>query len=170
MATDADLITYASALVEKYLDTYFTSTAVTERIDGGSEFLILSKAPIVSITSIVDKDDSDATVSATLYGFYPNEGIVYAENAIDASFNVNPGGKWGPGRRRFEVTYQAGHASTPSDVTLAVLMLVTEFRNRLDPSIKAESLGDYSKTYVDEIMGWNPKVKMILDRYKTRHL
>ena len=168
--SDAALITQASALIEKYLDTYFVTTTTVERIDGGREFLIVTKAPIISITSIVDKDDSDAVVAATLYNFYPNEGLIYAENSLDAAFNVNPGGIWGVGRRRFEVTYEAGYTSAPADIELAILMLVTELRSRKDPSIKEESLGDYTHIHMDEVFGWNPKIKMILDNYKVRQL
>lgn len=170
MATDADLLTYATKVAEMYCNTYFSSTTVVDYLDGGDNELIATKGPIISITSIEDTENDDATLSATAYDFDPKAGIIYIENSIEGFPRVRSNGDWGEGRRRWKVTYQAGYSSMPDDVTWAVLMMATEAGNRLDPSISSESLGDYSKAYMMDVLGLNPKVKAILDRYKVRRV
>lgn len=169
MATDAQLNTYASALILKYCDTYFESTTVTDYIDGGELYLITCKAPIISITSITDTADNDTVLTASTYDFYPGEGLIYLDSGLDTFSNRTTNPTWGAGRRRYKVIYEAGYAAVPDDITLATLLLITYLRNRQDLSISEQELGDFSVTYRESIMAMPQEVKDILDLYKVRH-
>ena len=169
MATDAQLNQYASAMVLKYLDTYFSSETVVDYLDGGTKFLLTGKAPIISITSIVDTDNSNTTLDSSNYDFYPGEGLIFLDDGIDTFVNDVTSVTWGSGLRRWKITYQAGYTAVPDDVTLAIAMLVTYYRNRPDISLDSQMLGDFSVSYKEAVLGIPPEVKAILDHYRVRH-
>jgi hypothetical protein len=108
-----ELIDLVSEFIEDYCNTTFSSTATTDKIDGGTEFLITTRAPIISITSITDNEDS-TTVTATDYDFYAESGRIYREN--DAVLFPTNQPKWYSGRQRYTVVYQAGYATIPEAV------------------------------------------------------
>lgn len=108
-----ELIDLASEFIENYCNTHFSSTAVTDKLDGGCIDLITTKAPIISITSITDNEDS-TTVSSDDYDFYAKSGRIYREN--DSLIFPNNQPTWYVGRQRFTVVYQAGYAAVPEAV------------------------------------------------------
>lgn len=108
-----ELIDITSEFIEDYCGTHFSSTAVTDKIDGGVEFLLTTKAPIVSITSITDNEDS-TTVATTDYDFYAESGRIYRES--DAVLFPSNKPTWYLGRQRFTVVYQAGYSAVPEAV------------------------------------------------------
>jgi hypothetical protein len=167
MATDAQLNNYASALILTYLDTYFTSTTVTDYIDGGGEYLFTSKAPIISITSITDTSTS-TVLSADTYDFYPGEGMIYRDDGVSLFSVASSNRNWGVGKRRFLVVYEAGHTSIPDEIALATALLITELRNRPDISVSSLELGDYKVMYREAGSLFTPEIKAILDLYKVR--
>jgi hypothetical protein len=106
----AELITLVSETIESYCNTYFESTATTEYVDGGHEYLIVPRSPIISITLIKDTTD-DSTVSSSSYDYYPSEGMIYLKDS-----GLNGLYTWGAGRRRYRVTYHTGFAAVPEAV------------------------------------------------------
>lgn len=109
----AELINIASEFIEVYCNTTFSSDATTDKIDGGQEFLITTKAPIISITSITDLEDSTA-VSTTDFDFYSESGRIYRINDNHLYPGRQP--KWFLGKQRYSVVYQAGYAAVPEAV------------------------------------------------------
>jgi hypothetical protein len=170
MATDAQLNTYCSALILKYLNTYFTSTAITDYIDGGDHYLVTSVAPIISITSITDTANNDTVVTASTYDFYAKEGLIYLDSGLDTFTNDVSNFNWGVGKRRYKVIYQAGYTAVPDDVVLATNLLITYYRNRSDISVNKQDLGDFSTSYAGSVYGMPPEVKAILDPYRVRSM
>ena len=108
-----ELIDITSEFIENYCNTTFSSTSTTDRIDGGHDLLITTRAPIISITSITDNDTSE-TVTSTDYDFYAESGRIYIVN--DSLTFPAPGPKWAQGRQRYTVVYTAGYAAVPEAV------------------------------------------------------
>lgn len=149
------LATQVQAAIEKYCGTKFSSTTTVVRMNGGHKELIVQIGPIISITSIVDKDDSDAVIAATLYDFYELEGMIYKED----------GSTWGLGRRRYEITYQAGYASIPEDVQLAIDTWVAYLTANDSGAISSYKTGDDEETY-HIVTDMPDTVKSLISKYK----
>lgn len=102
--------------LERLVGPLSTQT-VTERLSARSGSpLILSHTPVVSLTSLaytdgttVDVDDLDANLGA---------GLVY--------WNYGTTGYFSTGTRNVTVVYEAGRASLPDDLRLAVLLLAAD--------------------------------------------
>lgn len=86
------------------------STAHEARVRGGGTALVLPVAPAVSLTSVTPADSTALTLS----DLYLNEdaGVVTYESG--GSFSA----------RHYDVVYQAGRATCPADLKLAVKELV----------------------------------------------
>jgi hypothetical protein len=116
-----ELIDLVSEYIEDYCNTYFSSVAVTDKHDGGGEFLFVTKAPIISITSITDNLDS-TVVAATDYDAYLKSGRIYRESNTTLWTSNEP--RWFEGRQRFTIVYQAGHAVIPEAVKWVAYTLI----------------------------------------------
>jgi hypothetical protein len=116
-----ELIDLTSEFIEDYCNTHFSSTAVTQKIDGGGEYLIVDRAPIISITSITDNEDS-TTVDSGDYDFYAVSGLIYRDN--DAILFPDNELTWAKGRQRFTVVCQAGYASVPEAIKWVCYQLI----------------------------------------------
>jgi hypothetical protein len=87
-----------------------TSTATTARVRGGGSALVLPVSPAVSLTSVTPADSTALTL-ADLY-LDTEAGVVTYESG--ATFSA----------RHYTVVYQAGRATCPADLKLAVKELV----------------------------------------------
>jgi hypothetical protein len=87
------------------------STTQTVRVRGCSRSLVLPLAPAVSLTSVTPADSSTALTLSDLY-LDAEAGIVRYES----------GGTFGA--RHYDVVYEAGRATCPADLKLAVKELV----------------------------------------------
>ena len=72
------------------------------------------------------------------------------------------------------VTYTPGYcdtsSNTPKDVQLAAWKWISQIYSRENPSIKSESLGDYSVSYFDMEDNVPKEVAALLENYKTRSI
>lgn len=116
-----ELIDLVSEYIEDWCGTFFSATATTDKIDGGGEFLFVTKAPIISITSITDNEDS-SVVASTDYDFYARGGRIYRESDTIIWPSSEP--TWFIGRQRFTVVYSAGHAAVPEAVKWAAYEVI----------------------------------------------
>jgi hypothetical protein len=132
------------AEVQRYCNTYFSATTLTEDIDGGHVDLITKFRPIISVTSITDVYDS-STVDSDDYVVENNSGLIRL--SIHSSIWTYICKGWPRGRKRFRVVYQTGYSSVPADVQLAIDTLVSIRTNRPDASIASQTIGDYSVSY-----------------------
>lgn len=87
-----------------------SSTATTERVRGGGNGLVVRVTPIVSLTSVTP-------VGGTAY--------TLTDLDVDTTAGVITRASFGPFvTGRYDVVYQAGRATTPDDLLLAVKELV----------------------------------------------
>lgn len=86
-----------------------TATAVTSRVSGRSSALVLPTVPVVSVTSVTGSDSSTISVADLVTD---PAGVV--EYATCGSFPA----------AAYTVVYQAGRASLPADLEMAVLELL----------------------------------------------
>jgi hypothetical protein len=116
-----ELIDIVSEFIEDYCGTFFTTTSVTEKVDGGCEYLIMERAPISSIVSITDNEDS-TTVTSSGYDFYSDAALVYKE--LDVLLWPNITENWGVGKQRYTVVYVAGHSAVPETIKWVAYKLI----------------------------------------------
>lgn len=154
------LVTYASMIIENYINRKLYSATYTEYYDGNNEIkLFLNQYPISTVTTVKLYDYEQQTVLQTYtanedYISYLNEGYIYK------------GSKWTYGHKNFQIVYIAGYSTIPEDIELACNMIVANLFNMPDKSnISAERIGSYSINYLSE-QGLPPQVKSILDNYK----
>ena len=164
--SDADLITQVTAVIEEYCGTTFTETTKTEDVTAHPDgtYLILPDFNIASVTSIVDRFDSDTTVASTNYDVDLSTGLVHIKNwGSSGTLSL-----WKGGTNRYRVVYVTGYDGSPADIQLAASMLCAEFRDRDDRGLSGERLGDYSYTVQDLIHGMSNEVRMILSKYVNK--
>lgn len=144
-----DLIQNAESLLEEYTGTPITAETFTEKYDGGKPIIFLDQSPIdessVTVTDTqgtVDDATDDETVEAKHYRVYPEEGEIVRTSQLGIEK------EWAPGRRRFEVEYDAGLDQHPNwartvEHTLRQSLkhlLVMWYENR-NPDLKSEQMG-----------------------------
>jgi len=115
-----------------HLGVGFASAVRTERLDGGSGFLLPNVRPVTVLTSVTDKISAQV-IPAVLMGDgrfvradatgNPLMRSEFYESGI-GSGDWPQAALWTPGLRRFECVYTAGHAALPPMLKLAILTLV----------------------------------------------
>ena len=123
------LISAASAMWTGKVGPVAGRVSYDERYDGGSPYITLRHAPIVSVTSVVEAWGS--TFNKTLTNSQPDGG---AGSAYDYSADLSSGllirramGVAVPfvgGRQNVHVVYVAGLATVPADIQQAMFLLV----------------------------------------------
>lgn len=147
--------------VKSYIGCVFTAVTATVYADGGHEFLLVDKRPIVSISSIIDTEPSTpTTTTSTLYDFYPDEGMIFLKSGENWSY-----GK----RRKWKITVSHGYESIPEDVQLAIDTWVNHLTDNPSSTLKSYKTGDDSETYVD-VKDMPGQVKSLLMPYKRKGL
>lgn len=168
-----ELIDITSEFLENYCNTTFSSTATTDKIDGGEEFLITTLAPIISITSITDNEDS-TTVTATDYDFYVKSGRIYRVN--DAVLFPTNQPKWYSGRQRYTVVYQSGYAAVPEAVKWVTYELIARNLKILPTSnakgrwTQPEHKNMKDQTAKGMVMVLTPQEQALLAPYRNREV
>lgn len=173
------IIPSVSQAVKTYCGTSFVdfySSAKTEFFDikdNHTTAIMLDESPIVSITSVQERD-GQASAYVTLisensdgsgkYEYTVDEEtdtIFRTEDTTDKAFPK--------GRKAVKVVYTAGYASTPGDLKLALFDLVKyylkdERKERL--SISGAQISNQVTTSLRENIGFPDHIKRILDFYK----
>jgi hypothetical protein len=144
--------------VENYCNTKFSTTSVTEIVEGGGEALVLKHAKIGTLTSVTDRFE-DSVVDSSYYELDSERGMIF----VSVNQSVT---RWGRGVRRYSVVYTTGFAAVPADVQLVINQLEVAFTNN-NPHLAGESLGDYSYSKKQLMHALSPELKTILDRYKN---
>ncbi len=173
-ATVQRVVTAASKLIAKFCArTFEKGTAIVEYPAGyGRSHLIVDRAPILSITSIVELGETLAAGDYTIAGTLAAEGMIYRLDATwpftgrtlgritDSEFAA----QGVSGDDGITVTYAGGYATpgqnsleplvytsvtVPEDLQeAAILASVAMYRRRgIDPNVASESIGDWSVSY-----------------------
>jgi hypothetical protein len=172
-ATIDRVVTAASRAIATYCGRAFEkATGVVEYPAGyGRPHLVLDRAPILAITSIVEFGSTLSASEYTFEGNLANAGMVFrrggaawARTAQDAG-RITPQFDYVQGQSTSDgivVTYDAGFVtpgqkaangaltvSVPEDLQEAANMVAVNLykRRTLDQTLAAESLGDWSVTY-----------------------
>jgi len=164
-----ELIDLVSEFIEDYCNTHFSSTSVTDKIDGGLEFLFTTKAPIISVTSITDLEDSTA-VSTTDYDTYLAEGMIYRKNSVLTFPNQT---SWAAGKQRFSVVYASGYAAVPEVIKWVTYQLIGRHLKVLPSSNNKgrwtqPDMVDVSESKAAFMGMLTPEERTLLARYRNR--
>lgn len=151
------LISNVEASVLRYLKRGpFASTSFTEYYSGDDrEMLVLRHRPVTAVSLVrVDPygyagQGLDAFPSTTAW----TAGTDYFVPQLDASEEngslivaIGSNGKWPIGRGNIKITYTAGYATIPDDLTLAVNQMISAIRAGADKGgpVGSETFGEYS--------------------------
>ncbi|MDI6872096.1 MAG: phage head-tail connector protein [Bacillota bacterium] len=170
------LIDQASGAIMDYCGRPFAKETYKETVPGyGSNRLLLSRTPIVSVASVVA--DSEVIVDYSVEN--PEAGILYRK----VGWRWTPPLGWNvtyypmPGQEEllFAVTYTAGYVlpgdtgtrTLPQAVERACIELVKAWflgRDR-DPALTGQRIGDLQVSY-DPAQAWPPIVERLLAPYR----
>jgi hypothetical protein len=126
------------AAIEKFCNTKFSATALTQKFDGGHDDMIVKIGPIISVTSVTNNTTAVA-VTTTAYAADLEMGAVYR---VDGS-------KWDKDRQKWTLAYSGGYAAIPDDIQLAIDMWVDYLTTNASGAVKSYKTGDDSETYYD---------------------
>ncbi len=104
----------ATELVESYTGRAFARRTLTERRSGGTRALILSRTPVLSVTTVT----ADGT-AVTADSFVLNSAAGVVSYGASGSSGV-----WPRGDSNIEITYVAGYANPPAAARMATLRLI----------------------------------------------
>jgi hypothetical protein len=164
-----NLINRATDIIEKYCNSrrFLTTSYRNEIYDGtGTCYLNLRHYPITAITSLEKRTGDFASPSwdAIDTAFY-----TYTDDTTHGPGQVYYSGGFALGALNYRVTYDAGYATIPTDLTQACIALVTYLKTMTrSPGLKSETLAEYS--YTKEDVGNMIKdlgLDLILDFYRT---
>lgn len=159
----ADYINEATAAISNFCGrTFHREAGIVEKVAGfGSEFLLLSKTPVESISAI---SFDGVTVSSSDYSIHSaGAGMIYNANGWNDtgghSGNLSKTPVGGSRAKLYSVTYTGGYVmpgnsgrTLPYDIERACIEMVKSLVfGRRDSSVKSESVdGVYSVTYADD--------------------
>ena len=168
------LIVSVSQLVKTYcansiIDFYSTNKTETFNIDWNSHIVQLTESPIVSIVSVEERDsyqESYTTLTTTAHEYFIDE-------KTDSIIRTNSGNtykNWPRGAGAVKVVYKAGYASTPADLKLAVIDLVTYYHkdeHKQRQTIAGASIQNQTSTSQRNNVAFPDHIKRVLDLYKN---
>lgn len=151
-------INVCSDRIANYCNRQLTSGAVTEKVHGGmNNMLMLKEWPVTSIQSVsVDLSgqfSEDTVIEPSRYRIIDDGTVVY-----DSVFPYGYG--------NVQVIYTAGYATVPADLEMACLLFVEwlyRFRNTGSIGRSAISKGDESTTILQDIPGI---IKSMIDPFR----
>lgn len=158
------LITSVSGLIKTYCNTSFidyTDTDKTEYItvSTSTNKLFLKETPIISVTSIQEREALGSTYSdfTDLY---------FIDESIDAL--VLETGFWGKGSRKYKVQYKAGYAQVPDEIKMVAANLVTYYHKEQYKTASQSVAGSSLLVPTDNNKVPFPgHIKRVLDQYRV---
>ena len=169
----AQLIVSVSQLVKTYCNNTFVdfvSSAKTEtfNVDYNEPFVQLTETPIISVTSVSERDNPTASYT----GLSINSDY-YVDSVTDTIFRIDASGngkQFKSGKGAVTVVYTAGYTSLPQDLELAVMDLITYYlkdERKSRQTIAGATLANQTSTSQRDNVGFPDHIKRILDLYKN---
>lgn len=168
------LVTSVSQLVKTYCnngirDYYDTNKVETFNIDYSSHMLSLEQSPIVEIVSVEERE----SLTSTYNTLSETNGEYYVDMETDSILRtdgVSGYKSFAPGPGSVKVTYKGGYSSTPADLKLAVIDLVTyyhkdEYKQR--QTLAGASIQNQGTSGQTGNVGFPDHIKRVLDLYKN---
>ena len=176
------LITSVSQLVKTYcgnsiIDFYSTATGgdpanntkkETLSINWASNIVQLTESPLVQVHSVKERD----SLSSAYETLTANEDY-YVDLSTDSIYRTTSSGSaknWANGPGAVEVLYNAGYASCPQDLRLAVYDLVTYYlkdEHKARQTIAGASIQNSSSSSQRNNVAFPDHIKRVLDLYKN---
>ena len=173
------IIPAISQAVKTYCGTSFIdyySTDKTEYYDIKDKYtnaIILDESPIVSITSVEERESQSDSYTTLIFENSDSSGkydYVVDYNADTIFRTTATGDKMFPqGRRAVKVVYKSGYSATPEDLKLACFDLVKYYlkdERKANLSISGAQIQNPVSTSLRENIGFPDHIKRILDFYK----
>ena len=174
----SDLITSVSQLVKTYCNNSFvdfvTGAGKTEdfSIRYGEDFIQLTESPVITIRSVFEREKpsdlysaADELVENTDY---------YLDQTTDSIYRINSDGSrksFKSGTGTIRVTYNAGYSTTPEDLKLAVIDLITYYHKdhhrTARQTIAGASIQNNSSSSRTNSVAFPDHIKRVLDLYKN---
>lgn len=164
------IVPKVSSLVKTYCGRTFidyVSDAKTEYSSGGHTYIYLKEAPILSVSSVEYSADYGATWT-TLTEF--TDYTVDLENDRIYAIPIVYADGFPKLVNAYKITYTAGYESTPEDLKLACLDLVSYYL-KSDMSIKSTRNAGANQTSVEFITSSSmpSHIRRVLDLYKLEY-
>ena len=176
------LITSVSQLVKTYcgnsiVDFYSTATGgdpanntkkETLSINWASNIVQLTESPLVQVHSVKERD----SLSSAYETLTANEDY-YVDLSTDSIYRTTSSGSaknWANGPGAVEVLYNAGYASCPEDLKLAVFDLITYYlkdEHKARQTIAGATLQNQSSSSQRDNVAFPDHIKRVLDLYKN---
>ena len=168
------LIVSVSQLVKTYcgnsiIDFYSVDKTETFNIDWNSHIVQLTESPIVEVSLVQERDsyqESYTTLTTTAHEYFLDE-------KTDSIIRTNAGNtykNWPRGAGAVKVIYKAGYASTPADLKLAVIDLITYYHkdeHKQRRTIAGASIQNETSTSQRNNVAFPDHIKRVLDLYKN---
>lgn len=158
------IISSCSTIVKTYcghafIDYHSTPKVEYINIEPGTHAILMNEWPIVAVSTIETRN-SDGTYTVLDASEY------FVDKGIDTIFMYS--GYWPEGYGAVKITYTAGYSTTPEDVRIATLDLVShyfkeEYKER--KSIGSASIDNTVTSGTSQ--KWPPHVIRILDMYRN---
>jgi hypothetical protein len=176
------LITSVSQLVRTYCGngiTTFYSTATGEdpannkktedfSIKWASNIIQLTESPVVQVHSVKERDNPTGTYTTLV-----ENTDYYVDYSTDSIYRITSSGgakNWSNGPGTIQVSYNAGYASCPEDLKLAVIDLVTYYHkdeHKTRQTIAGASIQNQSSSSQRNNIAFPDHIKRVLDLYKN---
>ena len=176
------LIASVSQLVKTYcgnsiVDFYSTAAdgeaanntkTETLSINWASNIVQLTETPLVAVHSVKERESLNLD-----YKTLEVNKDYYVDTATDSIYRVNSNGtskNWPNGPGAVEVLYNAGYASCPEDLKLAVIDLVTYYHkdeHKARQTIAGASIQNQGSTSQRNNVAFPDHIKRVLDLYKN---
>ena len=172
----SSLIVSVSQLVKTYcgnsiIDFYSTNKTETFNIDYETYAVQLTESPVVSIVSVEMRGTYREAYTTLTTGAYE----YFLDTATDSIIRTNDSNNysyknWPRGPGAVKVVYKAGYASTPADLKLAVIDLITYYHkdeHKQRRTIAGASIQNETSTSQRNNVAFPDHIKRVLDLYKN---
>ena len=175
------LITAISKLVKTYcasdlIDKY--STTITEFFDlqYSVEYIQLDEGPVVdnSTLAVYERQSQDDDYSRLYRDGTDDKYEWYLDTRTDSIYRTSDSGLyryWPKGVKCVKVEYNAGYESTPKDLELAVVDLVTYYfkdEHKERRVLGGATLQNQGTSSLSDNVGFPDHIKRVLDMYKMK--
>ena len=151
------LITGASAAVEALIGRPLLSASYTEKVDGNGKARMMF--PHFPVTAVASVKVNGVAVSAAPANNFTSPGYRFDETML-----ILQGSRFDAGFRNIELTYNAGYATIPADIQMAVNKIVGgKYRERDWLGYQSKSLAGETVSFAD--VAQSSGIKSILSSY-----
>ena len=168
------LITSVSQLVKTYcgnsiIDFYSTNKTETFNIDYETYAVQLTESPVVSIVIVEIRGtyrEAYTTLTTGAYEYFLDEKTDSVIRTTDGSTYKN----WPRGPGAVKIVYKAGYASTPEDLKLALVDLITYYlkdEHKQRQTIAGASIQNQASSSQRNNVAFPDHIKRVLDLYKN---